>query len=103
MGIAMTPAGINDFSRSTQVVSDVSPGRPRPALVRRFGDTVDVRNRGALRMLRLAGRQAPAADAPAVVRVWHGDACRELSVHDARALAAQLVEAASYAEQQNRG
>lgn len=102
MGTTMTPAGINAFSRSNQVVSDASPDRPRSALVRRFGHTVDVRNRGALRMLRLAGGQAPAANAPAVVRVWHGDACRELSVHDARALAAQLMEAASYAEQQNR-
>lgn len=97
----MTPASINAFSRFTQAASDDSPRRPHSALVRSFGHMVDVRNRGALRMLRLGGRQETAADAPAVVRVWQGDACRELSVHDARALAAQLIEAAFYAEQQN--
>jgi len=73
------------------------------SVARRFGDTVDVRNRGALRVIRLAGLQVPGQDAPAVVRMWHGDSCRELSVHDARSLAAQLLEAAGYAEQQNNG
>ena len=73
------------------------------SLTRRFGDTVDVRNRGALRVMRLVGIQAPGRDTPAVVRLWHGDNCRELSVHDARSLAAQLLEAAACAEQQNNG
>jgi hypothetical protein len=36
-----------------------------------------------------------------VIRIWSGENCRELSVCDARSLAAQLLEAAGYAEQQN--
>jgi len=97
----MIPAAAKTLVRPSPSTSETSTGRIRPALIRRFGHTVDVRNRGALRMLRLAGMQPSATDAPAVVRVWHGDACRELSVNDARALAAQLMEAATYAEQQN--
>jgi hypothetical protein len=67
----------------------------------RFGDLVDVRHRGALRLARLVGIQPPQVDAPAVVRLWNGDTCKELSVAEARALAAQLVDAAAYAELQN--
>lgn len=71
------------------------------AVSTRFGESVDVRNRGALRLARQAGIQAPGKEAPAVVRLWSGDSCRELSINEARALAAQLLEAASYAESQN--
>lgn len=67
----------------------------------RFGESVDVRNRGALRLTRMAGIQVSGKEAPAVVRLWSGDNCRELSINEARALAAQLLEAASYAESQN--
>lgn len=67
----------------------------------RFGELVDVRNRGALRLARMVGIQIPGKEAPAVVRLWNGDNCRELSVADARALAEQLLDAARFAEQQN--
>jgi hypothetical protein len=67
----------------------------------RFGDTVDVRSRGALRVMRLVGIQTPSSDTPAVVRLWSGETCRELSTHEARALAAQLMDAAGHAELQN--
>ena len=62
---------------------------------------VDVRNRGALRLARMVGIQIPGKEAPAVVRLWHGDSCRELSIAEARALAEQLLDAALFAEQQN--
>lgn len=75
--------------------------RGRPSVATRFGQTVDVRNRGSLRIVRLTGNQLPAIEAPAVVRVWTGEQCRELSAHAARALAAQLLEAASHADLQN--
>lgn len=67
----------------------------------RFGDLVDVRNRGALRLARMVGIQIPGKEAPAVVRLWNGDSCRELSIADARSLAEQLLNAANFAEQQN--
>jgi hypothetical protein len=66
-----------------------------------FGATIDVRNRGALRVSRLVGLQAPGADAPAVVRIWNDDKCRELSAAEARALAGELLEAAQCADMQN--
>jgi hypothetical protein len=62
---------------------------------------VDVRNRGALRLARLVGIQVPGKEAPAVVRIWSGDSCRELTTAEARALASQLLDAARHAEQQN--
>lgn len=64
------------------------------SLVTRFGETVDVRNRGTL-------RAAKSAIAPAVVRLWHDDQCREMNSHEARALAAQLIAAANLADVQN--
>ena len=70
-------------------------------LARRFGPVIDVRNRGALRFSPRSDRQGPSQDQPAVVRMWYGEQCRELSSHDARAMAAQLNEAAEYAERQN--
>jgi hypothetical protein len=75
-------------------------GRP---VSTRFGDMVDVRNRGALRLARLVGIQVPGKEAPAVVRLWNGDTCRELSIAEARTLAEQLLDAACFAEQQNAG
>lgn len=72
-----------------------------PPILTRFGDTVDVRRRGALRMGRFAGTQARTLDAPAVVRLWTEDQCRELSSHQARALAAQLLDAATLVDAQN--
>lgn len=73
-------------------------GRP---VSTRFGDMVDVRNRGALRLAKMVGIQIPDKEAPAVVRLWQGDHCRELSINEARALAEQLLDAACFAEQQN--
>ncbi len=64
------------------------------SLVTRFGEVVDVRNRGTL-------RAAKSAIAPAVVRLWHDDQCREMNSHEARALAAQLIAAANLADVQN--
>ena len=81
-------------------VPRISPG---VQVARRFGAQIDVRNRGALRLSPRSDRPSERQEQPAVVRIWHGEACRELSIADARALAAQLNEAAAYAEQQNRG
>jgi uncharacterized caspase-like protein len=78
----------------------VSPENRKP-LVTRFGDAVDVRNRGALRISRLAGSQMRMHDTPAVVRLWTDEQCHELSAHNARALAAQLLAAAALADTQN--
>lgn len=64
------------------------------SLITRFGEAVDVRNRGTL-------RAAKSAIAPAVVRLWHDEQCREMSSHEARALAAQLIAAANLADVQN--
>jgi hypothetical protein len=64
------------------------------SLITRFGEAVDVRNRGTL-------RAAKSAVEPAVVRLWHDDQCREMNSHDARALAAQLIAAANLADAQN--
>ncbi len=76
------------------------PGGTRQA-VQRFGTQIDVRNRGALRLGPSMRSAASTREQPAVVRMWHGEQCRELSAHEARALAAQLSAAALYAEQQN--
>ncbi|GAA4021323.1 hypothetical protein GCM10022212_17780 [Actimicrobium antarcticum] len=62
---------------------------------------IDVRNRGALRLSPCSARRQPVSEQPAVVRIWHGEQCRELSVHDARSLAAQLNDAAAFADLQN--
>ncbi len=87
---------------SSLPASAAQPGSElRKPLITRFGDAIDVRNRGALRVTRFAGSQTQTQDAPAVVRLWTDDQCRELSTHQARALAAQLLDAASLAELQN--
>ena len=82
-----------------RLVAPVSADRKAP--VTRFGDAIDVRNRGALKMGRFAGSQAATQDTPAVVRLWTEQQCRELSAHQARALAAQLLAAALLADMQN--
>jgi len=71
------------------------------ALITRFGDAIDVRNRGALKVGRIAGGQAQQRDTPAVVRIWSDDQCRELTSQQARILAAQLIAAADLADAQN--
>lgn len=93
--------------RASQAI-ELSPVQTQPReadgrkpLVTRFGELIDVRNRGALRVGRFAGSQTQTQDAPAVVRLWNDDQCRELTIHQARALAAQLLAAASLAELQN--
>lgn len=78
-----------------------APTAPVPRLVTRFGDRVDVRNRGAVRIGRFAGSETAPRGAPAVVRVWDAEHCRELTAHEARAFAAQLLAAAALAENQN--
>ena len=86
-------------SMPLRLVAPAAEARKPP--VTRFGDAIDVRNRGALKMGRFAGSQAAVQDAPAVVRLWTDQQCRELSAHQARALAAQLVAAALLADTQN--
>ncbi len=75
--------------------------QPLARQITRFGDLVDVRNRGAVQIRRFAGNQLQDQQAPAVVRVWHAEQCRELSTNEARAFAAQLIAAAALAESQN--
>lgn len=106
--------------KAAQPQSTGEPGTPiaasatsgnMPALVTRFGSKVDVRNRGAIRIRRLAGANGIGPNAinddetplaPAVVRLWHADSCDELTIPEARALAAQLLAAAALADGQNR-
>lgn len=72
-----------------------------PRLITRFGEMVDVRNRGAVRIGRFAGTGASTQHAPAVVRLWHAEQCKEITAHEARAFAAQLLAAAALADSQN--
>ena len=90
-----------DAARRTDVLTALPEALDHSPILTRFGDAVDVRRRGALRLGRFAGTQARISDAPAVVRLWSDDQCRELSSHQARALAAQLLEAAMLADAQN--
>ncbi len=78
----------------------ISAAEGEPILTR-FGDIVDVRRRGALRIGKFAGTQARPVEAPAVIRLWEDGQCREMSAHQARVLAAQLLAAASFADAQN--
>lgn len=71
------------------------------SLVTRFGESVDVRNRGTLRISSFAGSQAQTQSAPAVVRLWIAEKCHELSAHQARGMAAQLLAAAALTDSQN--
>ena len=72
-----------------------------PRLITRFGEMVDVRNRGAVRISRFAGSTAAPQHAPAVVRLWHAEQCKEMTAHEARAFAEQLLAAAALADSQN--
>jgi hypothetical protein len=74
----------------------------RNSLITRFGNSVDVRNRGVLRIGRFAGSQAQPQLAPAVVRLWTAEQCHEFSAHQARGIAAQLLAAADLADSQNK-
>ncbi|MBI3229444.1 MAG: hypothetical protein HYZ45_04430 [Burkholderiales bacterium] len=76
-------------------------GAPGPVLTQ-FGEMVDVRKRGALRIMRLAGAMERNLETPAVVRLWHEERCRELTTQEARRLANQLLAAADLADSQNQ-
>lgn len=93
------PAGLSAEHVSSKVVEAYAEARQ--PLTTRFGDCIDVRNRGALKIGRFAGSQVQTQDAPAVVRLWNDERFRELTTHQARVLAAQLLEAASLVERQN--
>jgi hypothetical protein len=73
----------------------------RRPVATRFGPMIDVRNRGALRLAARSGQGTEAREDPAIVRIWSGERCRELSISEARALAAQLIDAAAHAEREN--
>jgi hypothetical protein len=87
--------------RAPQPLSLAKVAVERQALVTRFGETIDVRNRGTLKVGRFAGSHSQTQDAPAVVRIWTDDQCREFTSHQARALAAQLQAAATLVDAQN--
>ena len=87
------PQTASEPSAPTTIVS--------PRVARRFGPSVDVRNRGVLKAHARPILKANRNYQLAVVRIWQGDDCRELSVTEARAFAAQLIAAAAYAENQN--
>jgi hypothetical protein len=89
----------NKQSALSRLTAQVDP--VRQALVTRFGERIDVRNRGTLKVGRFAGSHAEAQHAPAVVRMWTDDQCCELTSHQARALAAQLLAASDLADAQN--
>ena len=99
----MKPIQANVYRVVPRSVVTVEQGEStlRKPLTTRFGESIDVRHRGALRVGRFAGSQVQAQDAPAVVRLWTEEHFRELSTSQARALAAQLLAAASLAELQN--
>lgn len=77
------------------------PIRMPSRLVTHFGEMVDVRNRDAVRIGRFAGTCSALQDTAAVVRVWTAEQCREMTSHEARAFASQLLAAAALAENQN--
>lgn len=83
-------------------LSSTQPQHLPPSVLTHFGDAVDVRKRGALRIMQLAGSQHGRALAtPAVVRLWHEEKCQELTASQARALAHQLLSAAALVDSQN--
>jgi hypothetical protein len=87
-------------AQTDSLKEDATAENHEPILTR-FGDAVDVRRRGALRLSRFAGTQPRTEELPAVVRIWLADQCKELTTHQARALAEQLLAAASLADSQN--
>jgi hypothetical protein len=98
----MKPVLHTSYPDSADRHASLATGTSRQSPVTRFSDTVDVRNRGALRINRFSdGQMRSAQDAPAVVRLWLAQQCHELSAHAARALAEQLLAAAAYADRQN--
>jgi hypothetical protein len=88
-------------SQTESLKEDAATADNYEPILTRFGDAVDVRRRGALRLSRFAGTQPRTEELPAVVRIWLADQCRELTTHQARALAEQLLAAASLADSQN--
>lgn len=82
-------------------VQCISAGAVSRRVATRFGPSIDVRNRGVLKAFTPPALQANTNQHLAIVRIWNGDDCRELSVMDARAFAAQLIAAAAFAEDQN--
>jgi hypothetical protein len=94
-------AATNPYSVSQPKKESISTENAHEPILTRFGDTVDVRRRGALRLSRFAGTQPRTSDIPAVVRIWIGDQCKELTSNQARALAEQLLAGASLADSQN--
>lgn len=95
------PGFEGDNTGATAVDMEKSAPAIQKRLITRFGELVDVRNRGAVRIGRFAGSRSALENAPAVVRVWHAESCREMSSHEARAFAGQLLAAAALAESQN--
>ena len=85
---------------NTQKSHERTPAAPA-RLITRFGEMVDVRNRGAVRINRFAGSAVLPQHAPAVVRLWHAEQCKEITAHEARAFAAQLLAAAALVDSQN--
>lgn len=85
----------------SQSLKEESAADNHEPILTRFGDSVDVRRRGALRLSRFAGTRPRTEDVPAVVRIWMADQCKELTTHQARALAEQLLAAAALADSQN--
>ncbi len=93
-----SPDKANSLSSAAHpsVSSSALPSR----IATRFGPSIDVRNRGVFKASPNA-MQISAQQHFAVVRIWSGDCCREMSVNDARIFAEQLTAAASFAESQN--
>ena len=91
-----------NFPQSLHHSAFPHPLAPHDPVLTQFGEMVDVRKRGALRIMRLAGAPERNLETPAVVRLWHEEHCRELSSQDARRLANQLHAAADLADSQNR-
>lgn len=93
-----SPAKTNSLSSATvsSAFAAVQPSR----VATRFGPAIDVRNRGVFKVLTNT-LHATANQHLAVVRIWSGDSCREMSSDDARIFASQLIAAAAYAESQN--
>lgn len=89
---AVVPATLSSIAKRLPIAS---------SLVTRFSEQVDVRHRGVLRTSASIS-QINAGPAPAVVRLWRDSTCDEMSAREARALAAQLMEAAALAERQNQ-
>lgn len=109
MQTPVQPLSISSFSSTKHHLYDVGTGSAGtlPAataishrIATRFGPSVDVRHKGAFKTSTSSAR-LPGNRHQAVVRLWTGNDCRELSVSEARAFAAELIAAAAFAESQN--